>query len=106
MFEITDKNKLPPSVMLNNTEKEYYLNFIIIKCYSFFGTPYYTIVNPATNVHVHAKSLKIARNICDEADFFIKYGFFRTRKIDIMNRSGKLALRTVVDRRRHKHGKL
>lgn len=83
----------------NGKKAERYLNYIIFKCYSSFGTPYYTIVNPATNTHVHARTLKIAKNICDEADFFIKYGTFSTRQIDIMNRAAKLALRKVGDRK-------
>lgn len=102
MCKSTDKTNQPSNV----PEKERYLNYEIIKCHSVFGTPYYTILNPATNVHVHARTRKIARRICDEADFFIKYGFFRTRQIDIMNRSGKLALRTVRDRRKRHESEL
>lgn len=93
---MSDKEKQPR----NNEEKELYLGFTIFKCYGVFGTPYYTILNPDTKVHVHAKTLKIAYNICDEADLFIKYGFFRTKQVDIMNRASKLALRTVPGKRK------
>jgi|LSQX01.1.fsa_nt_gb hypothetical protein len=69
----------------------------IIECRNEFGSVYYTIVNPITNSHVHARSIKIARNICKEAAFFMQYGSFHSKSpLDITLRAAKLALRPKV----------
>lgn len=77
----------------NNQYSVIHLGFIIYTCYSEFGNKYYTIINPRTNTHVHAKSLKIAKNICDIAKCFAESGHIKKTSLDIFERANRLAFR-------------
>lgn len=95
------KHKVLAGIKSHKERKTYYLGYIIIKCQSVFQTPYYTIINPKTGAHVHASTFKLACKICQEADFFKRYGFFRAKQIHITNRASKLAFRYIKGSDKH-----
>lgn len=65
---------------LNEDSRTTYKGFTIIRCFDNFDNRYFTIVNPRNGSHVHAKSLKLATQICDISRHMYYNPAFKTKE--------------------------